>query len=269
VQGLGINLVNEVWSPTKYVADVYSPLIPTYLIGKGLYEAESASAPVPGAAPGRPFRFVTVFDFDSSIERKNPLAVVRAFQKAFRPDENVELVVKGSNVNPDHWSNALGHWERLNEAIAGDARISLITARLSDAEMTGMLRGAGCFVSLHAAEGFGYVIADAMALGIPVIATDYSGNTDFCNAETAFPVSYRLIPVDSRALPWRAPGAEWAAPDIDSAAAQMRAVFDHQDRAREVGARGRAHVLAKYATEVFRTTVLARIREIGRENTAR
>jgi glycosyltransferase involved in cell wall biosynthesis len=259
VQDLGIKLIDEVWAPSQYVAGIYAPLAPTHMIGKGLYDP---AAPAAARSAGKPFRFLTVFDFDSSIERKNPLAVVQAFQKAFAGNEDVELVVKGLGVKPEHWSNALGHWERMTAAIAGDRRIRLITTRLSDAEMEDLFRTAGCMVSLHRGEGFGYVIADAMAMGMPVIATDYSGNADYCTAENSFPVACKLIPVDPRVAHWPNEGAQWADADVGSAAAQMRAVFEKRDRAAAIGARGRETVLAKYSKDAFRRTVLERIKAI-------
>jgi glycosyltransferase involved in cell wall biosynthesis len=259
VQRLGIDLVDEVWAPSQYVADIYAPLVRTHLVGKGLYEGAGDAPPQP---PLRPFRFLTVFDFDSSIERKNPLAAALAFKKAFVPGEDVELVLKGTGVKPDHWSNRLGQWERLTQAIAGDRRIKLITERIPDADMIALQKSAACVLSLHRSEGFGYVTADAMAMGTPVIATAYSGNADYCTAETSFPVDYTLIPIDPKVMVWAMPGAEWADADIDSAARQMRAVFTNYKRAREVAAKGRALVLSKYAKETFRHAIVARINAI-------
>ncbi len=46
-----------------------------------------------GLAPDR-FLFLTAFDVLSVMERKNPVAAIRAFQKAFGPDSGCELVVK-------------------------------------------------------------------------------------------------------------------------------------------------------------------------------
>src|SRR6185312_12019214 len=174
VQRLGIALVDEVWTPTRYVADIYAPHKPAHVVGKGLFTGDEPFLAMPktkGAGPC--FTFVTAFDFDSSIERKNPLAAVRAFQKAFTGNEKVEFVVKTSNVNPQHWSNAWRQWERLAAAAAADKRIRIVTERYSGEEMTALVRDADCIVSLHRSEGFGYLMSDAMAFGVPVIATAY------------------------------------------------------------------------------------------------
>jgi glycosyltransferase involved in cell wall biosynthesis len=263
VQMLGATLVDEIWAPTKYVADVYAPLNRTHIIGKGLFHGDEAflsHSKVPGANPA--FRFVTVFDFDSSIERKNPLAVALAFQKAFPPDENVQLIIKTSNVNPRHWSNSERHWERLLKATADDPRVRLVTERLSNADMTALVRDADCVVSLHRSEGFGYLMSDAMAYGTPVIATDYSGNADFCDAENSWPVPCQLISASRDATRWHCDGAEWAAADVDAAAAQMRLVFEKYDDALVKAVRARLNIVGNYSMEKFRSTLAAQIARI-------
>jgi glycosyltransferase involved in cell wall biosynthesis len=205
VQHLGVALVDEVWAPTQYVAEVYAPLRETHVVGKGLFAPGEWQAPARSASPAT-IRFLTVFDFHSSIERKNPLASVLAFQKAFPGGEAVELIVKASNVNPQHPGNASRQWERLCAASATDRRIRIVTARYSEEEMRQLLRDTSCVVSLHRSEGFGYVLSDAMALGIPVLATNYSGNADFCDAETGYPVAFRFIPVRSHGAHWESEG---------------------------------------------------------------
>jgi len=262
VQELGVALVDEIWSPTTYVAEIYAAATQTHVVGKGLFQGSEIRPSRAKPAGKTRFTFLTVFDFDSSIERKNPLAAVRAFQKAFVSGEDAALIVKCSNVNPQHWSNASRHWERVLEACAGDGRITFVTERYSAAEMTALLARAQCVVSLHRSEGFGYLIADAMALGTPVIATNYSGNADFCSPETFYPVPYRLVPVPPGAARWRCDGAEWADADIDAAAAQMRHVFQNYDEALALADHAYANIVGKYSVTAFRRSLLARINAI-------
>jgi glycosyltransferase involved in cell wall biosynthesis len=123
------------------------------------------------------------------------------------------------------------------------------------------MRDASCVVSLHRSEGFGYVLSDAMALGLPVIATDYSGNTDFCDRETSYPVSYRSVPVVSHGAHWESERgeAQWAEPDIDSAAEQMLVVYSDYPEALRRAALGRERILRKYSKEAFAVRLRQRI----------
>jgi glycosyltransferase involved in cell wall biosynthesis/tetratricopeptide (TPR) repeat protein len=263
VQRLGIELVDEIWAPTQYVAEVYARFAPTHMVGKGLYRGSLGASTRPeGRAATVPFKFLTVFNFDSSIERKNPLAAVEAFKQAFPNGENVQLIVKTSNVNPGHWSNALRHWERLTAACEGDTRIKLLLLHYPEAQMEELIRESSCLVSLHRSEGFAYVIADAMAHGVPVIATNYSGNVDFCSEETFFPVAYDLIAIDERVAHWKAEGAKWADPNAKAAAEQMRRVHGDYQAALRIAKAAQQSVLSKYSAEIFRKNLRARIATI-------
>ena len=265
VQHLGIRLVDEIWVPTNYVASIYAPFAPVHVVGKGLFSA-AEWAGMPGLPPQNPIRFLTIFDFHSSVERKNPLAVVLAFQKAFAAGEEVELVLKASNVNPQHPGNVSGQWERLCAASMSDRRIRIVTDRYSEQQMRQLMRNTSCVVSLHRSEGFGYVLSDAMALGIPVIATDYSGNTDFCEPDTTYPVSYRTVPVVSQGGHWEGEGAQWAEPDIDSASRQMTAVYSNYPEALRKAAVGRERILEKYSKETFATRLRQRLAAMDRSD---
>jgi glycosyltransferase involved in cell wall biosynthesis len=134
-----------------------------------------------------------------------------------------------------------------------------VTERLSNADMTALVRDADCVVSLHRSEGFGYLMSDAMAYGTPVIATDYSGNADFCDAESSWPVPYQLINASRDATRWHCDGAEWADADVDAAAAQMRHVFENYDDALMKAVRARSNIVEKYSMEKFRSTLAARL----------
>jgi SAM-dependent methyltransferase len=102
-----------------------------------------------------------------------------------------------------------------------------------------------CYVSLHRSEGFGLTMAEAMALGKPVIATAYSGNLDFMDDQTAYLVPWTESLVPESCAPYR-PGARWAEPDVDAAARLMREVVDHPEEAAAVGGRAQHAVLTMH-----------------------
>jgi glycosyltransferase involved in cell wall biosynthesis len=190
----------------------------------------------------RTFEFLSTFDANSSIERKNPEATVAAFAHAFRPGEAVTLNLRIANAQ--NWPHRR-RLRRLAElAAATGLDIRLLTAPLSRAEYLGLLVDADGYLSLHRAEGFGMTCAEAMALGIPTIATGYSGNTDFMAADNSFLVESREIEVRVAEGPFRG-GSLWAEPDVEHAAALMRWVYENRAAATAIAERGRATVLER------------------------
>ena len=109
--------------------------------------------------------------------------------------------------------------------MAAGHRVTIWDEPLDTLDRFRLLAAADAFVSLHRAEGFGLVIAEAMALGVPVVATGWSGNADFTAAENAALVAYDLKASDCAHGPYPS-GTLWAEPRLDDAARQMRRVAD-------------------------------------------
>jgi len=163
--------------------------------------------------------FNFVFDLNSMIARKNPQAVLDVFQRAFAiSDSGVGLVIK---TFPPRRPEPL--WELLKATAAKDKRITIIEAELDRSSILALLECCDVYVSLHRSEGLGIGLAEALQLGLDVIATDYGGNTDFCSGPLANPIPYHLIPVQPGEYPYHK-GMVWAEPDLDAAVAVMQQV---------------------------------------------
>ncbi|MQA65863.1 MAG: glycosyltransferase [Alphaproteobacteria bacterium] len=186
-----------------------------------------------------------VFSFGSSFERKNPLAVVDAFNRAFAHVDNAHLVLKSSHGRQYPYELA-----RLQAAIGLSPRIRLIDDIWPTPRVMGLIAESNAFVSLHRCEGFGLPIAEAIALGVPVVATDWSGNTDFCDPDNTCLVPAGETTVDTFHPEFRAlEGARWAEPDIDQAARCLKAIFDDPKAAKKRAVRAKAFMeryLAKH-----------------------
>src|SRR6202035_5522728 len=120
------------------------------------------------------FLFLFVFDYLSTVQRKNPVGLVEAFKLAFAPGEGPQLLIKTINAPLRPLSDEEVLW-----AAHGRPDIHMVDRSLTREELGGLMTACDCYISLHRAEGFGLTLAEAMALGKPVIGTGYSGNVDF------------------------------------------------------------------------------------------
>ncbi|HTR16613.1 MAG TPA: glycosyltransferase, partial [Acetobacteraceae bacterium] len=185
--------------------------------------------------------FMVAFDAGSTSARKNPQMMVEAFKEAFSQDERVFLVLKlhSNNLEPQIT-------RQLSRSLRGAENVLVIADRLQDEEMAVLQSACDCFVSAHRSEGFGLNIAEFMALGKPVIATNYSGNLEFFDETTGYPIDYRLIEIEKQAGPYM-PGYLWAEPDQDSLVRQLRAVYENQGEAWLRGQRAAERIAKEFS----------------------
>ena len=161
------------------------------------------------------------FDLNSTAARKNPMGALEAFQQAFPPSSAGSVALMIKTFPPRKRTNAAFEW--LRRRVADDPRITLIAASLDREELLALYGCCDVFLSLHRSEGFGRGIAEALQLGLDVIATDFGGNTDFCIGPLSHPVRYQPVPIPSNTYPC-ADGHLWAEPDLAHAICLMRQV---------------------------------------------
>ena len=230
VHRLGLQLVDEIWTASRFIADALGPHAPTHLLGTAckpagaLGRAAARSRAFGTSIDKEAFLFLTAGDAFSGAHRKNPLGAIAAFRAAFPHETDVRLVVKTHSRERLGAASELEIWRNIERAAQDDPRILLMDRLVDDAEMAALLEGADCLVSLHRAEGFGYHLIEAMRLGTPVVATGYSGNLDFCTPQTAWLVDSALRPILAGEYPRASTDQTWAEPDLASAVAALRAV---------------------------------------------
>jgi glycosyltransferase involved in cell wall biosynthesis len=175
------------------------------------------------------FVFLFTFDVSSQLERKNPLGIVTAFRRAFGGRRDVILALKFTNAEYD--PRGVRELYRAAEGI----NVVLFDKYMTRDELGSLMGAADCYVSLHRSEGFGLGIAEAMAMGKPVVATRYSGPCDFMTASNSYPVNYQIVPIPKDYGPYLE-GFSWAEPDIDHGSRLMKEIVENRA---EAAARGR------------------------------
>jgi glycosyltransferase involved in cell wall biosynthesis/SAM-dependent methyltransferase len=237
-------LVDEIWVYSSYIVELLSHVAPVPVVRVPLpilppsTTETQLSIDVPDA-----FTFLFVFDFFSTLPRKNPLGLIDAFKRAFKPGEGPHLLLK--SFNGDYKPDRLA---QLQAATDGRADIHVVDKFLPESERARLMERCDAYVSLHRAEGFGLTLGEAMALGKPVIATGFSGNLDFMTATNSYLVDYEMTRVGPDAENYPADG-QWAEPDLDHAAALMREVWEDQDAARQRGARASHDIAAGFSIQ--------------------
>ncbi|MGQ0839913.1 glycosyltransferase [Actinokineospora sp.] len=262
--------LDELWVVSSFVADAFRTatdipitVIPNVVTQFDGVEADRARFALPDD------QLVVLFSFSasSSDARKNPWGVIEAFRRAFRADErgrSAHMVIKVIDLH--EFPELSVH---LAEAVA-DVNGTLITADLTREEMDSLLASCDIYLSLHRSEGFGMGMAEAMALGKPVIATGYGGNVDFMPPGAAAVVGYDIRGITAsdhrfgaKFAGWYRPGQLWAEPNVDQAARWLRRLADDPALRRAMGARGAEAVRATCSAEAVGAAMVRRLTELA------
>jgi glycosyltransferase involved in cell wall biosynthesis len=245
--------VTQVWVPSRFTAAVLEPLLPgrVRVVPPALALVPPVASAMNRAAFGLPEDAVVVlvsFNLASSFARKNPFAAIAAFRGAFgdRPDRILLLKVG----HPEH---APADFARLAQ-MARAPNIRVETHTMPPEDRHALTACADIVLSLHRGEGFGLVLAEAMLLGKPVIATGWSGNTDFMDGSNAALVPYRLVPARDDRSVYR---GLWAEPDVAEAALLLRTLADDPTLRRTLGERARTSTLARLNGQELRNALEA------------
>lgn len=269
--------VNEIWAPTTFIRNsvlkscrqrnLEIPII-KMLPGIRVYDEMETDRSTYGFSADH-FVFLFMFDCSSYIGRKNPLGLIEAFKRAFKSDDRTALIIKV--LNASNYAMA-----RVLHAATG-ANIKVINAKLSIEATHSLIKMADCYISLHKSEGFGLTLAEAMWLGTPTIATNYSGNCDFMTDDLSFLVDVARMedcssylsfyhgncPTTSWATPphSRKPltGQGWAVPSIEHAAHLMRLVYEDTDMAKSKALRAKESVRSQLSLESYGNRITSRL----------
>ncbi len=265
------NRMDEVWVPSDFNVETFRRSgvdarrirkVPG-AIDRGRYEQPGPAYPLPNR---RGFNFLSVFDWSL---RKGWDVLIRAYLEAFGPDDDVCLYLKIHSTygKPDReLLDELQSYvrEKLGKDPASTARIVVLGGIFTDEQMLRLYRAVDAYVMPSRGEGWGRPLMDAMACGLPTIATAWGGNTEFMNPENSYLVDYELTDVPPEAVA-EAPhfaGHRWAEPSATHTRALMRDVFDDREGARNRGARARAEVLARYDRPVIAALLAENLRRL-------
>jgi glycosyltransferase involved in cell wall biosynthesis len=204
--------VDAIWTPSEYCRNVLTNVTckPVHVLPHVITASSADAPPNLRHRLGLPAdRKMILYSFDgaSFLVRKNPHALVRAFQASGLENEGWMLVLKAKNL----YDNA-AEGETLAERCRTVPSVHVIDRQLSSRDQHGLFADCEIYASPHCSEGFGLTIAEAMALGKLVVATDYGGSRDFLDSTCGFPVAWAQMTLDRDYGPYRR-GHTWASVD--------------------------------------------------------
>lgn len=209
------------------------------------------------ASPTGEFVFLANFEWG---ERKDPWLLLRAFNDTFRADEPVRLLCKISNRDPDLKLKT----EIRNLGLrAGGGKISyLFNLDFPHAQLPMLYRSADCFLAVSRGEGWDMPLMEAMASGLPTIASDWSSHTEFVHDA----IAYRLAVADTIPAVAKCPyyaGFRWAKADEEHLRHLLRHVYENQDEARAKGVAAAREMAAKWTWRHAAEKIAARLEALG------
>ncbi|MBC8078371.1 MAG: glycosyltransferase [Chloroflexales bacterium] len=249
-------LLDELWVASDFVRHTLAPLSPvpvlTMRVPVLVYPAQHVSRANLGL-PDERFLWLFAFDAHSYIVRKNPSAVIEAYRRAFgATSASTHLVIKAHHI--EAYPEEAAQLQAEVAAVGG----TLITEVMDRSRLAALFFACDGYVSLHRSEGFGLTMAEAMALGKPVVATGYSGNLEFMTPTNSYLVNYQLVNVDPPSGMYKA-DHEWADPDVDHAASLMATVVHDPHEATCRAQRAAADMRHQFAPPVIAQTITDRL----------
>lgn len=190
------------------------------------------------------FTFLSIGEW---VARKGFDLLIKAFVREFSSFDDVCLILKCHCTGSDYDPTGKLIQRNIDKLVSAEKkkkppRIFLIPNTIPGPEMASLYRMSHCFVLSSRGEGWNMPIFEAMACGIPVIATNWSAYLDYLNDENAYLITVETlehIPPSGNRIDEVYRGHRWALPSIDHLQQLMREVYDNYDQALKKGLRGK------------------------------
>lgn len=193
-----LNLMDEVWVATNYGKKIFEnsnvyPPIKVMPLGVDINRYNSEAGVMDFGSSMNDFKFLSVFRWSY---RKGYDLLLRAYLEEFDSSDNVSLLLVSRAVE---CPEAVGSQKivedfqaiknTINKSEGEFPHVALYTKPIKEKDMPKVYNSCDAFSLISRGEGFGLPYCEAASTGLPIIASNCSGHTDFLNDDNSFLVS--------------------------------------------------------------------------------
>jgi glycosyltransferase involved in cell wall biosynthesis len=266
------NKMDEIWVPSEFNIETFSKagvnkdklfVIPeaidtTIFDPKKVEKIELAN--------NAEFKFLSIFEW---TERKGAEILLQAYFEEFTISDKVCLYLRTyllSNYDSDSGDSVTAKIDSLIDKKGYDRsqlpRFKILSEQLPFSEMLSLYKSVDAFVLPSRGEGWGRPYMEAMAMELPVIATNWSGNTEFMNDKNSYLLDIEgLEKIGNMEIPFYN-GQKWAKPSLVQLKQLMRFILENQNEAREKGKFARKDIVENYSLREIAKIVMNRISKV-------
>lgn len=261
---------DEIWVPGDFNLETFErggiPRERMRILGGTLdFDLFAPGAVEPAALPVPDDHVVFLTNFAFS-ERKAWRQLLQGWSLAFGPDDGVCLVLKvhseGRRTQIRERIDAFVREELGAGAAARLAPIRVVDDVLPADQMPRLYAAADAYVLPTRGEGWGRPFMEALAMGLPTIASRWSGQLEFLHDGNAWLVDGDIVPIGPETAQEvfldPLPGHRWFEPDVESLAAQLRAVAGDLAAAKAQAAAARPELVERFGP----ATIARRVAEL-------
>ena len=270
-----LNQFDEIWVPGQFNLRTFSEAgvsTPTYIIGGGI-DSQSFRRTRP-VFDGPVTRFLSVFDWQL---RKGWQVLVESWARAFNSSDPVELYLKVSRYELEASGDSARQLCLEVEAVISEflmgigysksdlAPITVDASLLNDREYKDLFQFADVYVCPSYGEGWGRPYMQAMSAGLPTIATNWSGQTEFMNSTNSYLVRIdSLVQADGSEFGGVFAGQNWTRPSVSHLVEIFQRIVNDKDTARKIGQVAMKEMAKKWSWEKVAEVAELRLQAIER-----
>lgn len=252
------NKMDEIWVPSRFNFETFSKsgvkrnklkVVP-YSVDTNFFNPQVKLLKLPKL---KSFKFLYVFNFSY---RKAPELLLNAYLREFSSDDDVCLVLK--SIGTDYPALNFDRTfvarikRKLKKNIRGFPQVFIIKTKLTNEKLASLYAACSCYISVDRANGWGMPCMEAMAMHKPAATINWSGSTEFMNAENSYLVQpKKLVPVDKRFVKINPiyQNQLWAEIDIKELRNLLREIFADDQKRSRIAANGYKTVTENYSIE--------------------